>query len=116
MDYIYYGECLLVDSDLSYSSPGNTPAVDACSLKALFMELDGPLFSYQPLLLDNTLSVVQLLVEKVQEARGMLSSRLNSSENLRLSQQQSSPHSHHSHLPCTPPLQQVVEVSRRTVQ
>ena len=49
-----------MDSDLSYSSPGNTPAVDACSLKALFMELDGPLFSYQPLLLDNnTLSVVR---------------------------------------------------------
>ncbi|CAI8026904.1 Sphingomyelin phosphodiesterase 4 [Geodia barretti] len=92
MDYINYGECLLVDSDLSYSSPGNTPAVDACSLKALFMELDGPLFTYQPLLQDNnTLSAVQLLVEKVQEARGMLSSRLNSSENLCLSQQQSSP-------------------------
>ena len=54
------GECLLVDSDLSYTSPGNTPAVDACSLKALFMELDGPLFTYQPLLLDNnTLSVVR---------------------------------------------------------
>jgi sphingomyelin phosphodiesterase 4 len=92
MDYINYGECLLVDSDLSYSSPGNAPAVDACSLKALFMELDGPLFTYQPLLLDNnTLSAVQLLVEKVQEARGMLSSHLNSSANLCLSQQQSPP-------------------------
>ena len=40
--------------------PSQLPAVDACSLKALFMELDGPLFSYQPLILDQeTLSAVR---------------------------------------------------------
>ena len=67
---------------------------------------------YHPSTLYILLLQVQLLVEKIQEARGMLSSRLNSSENLCLSQQSSPPpHYHHSHLPRHPLLEQVSSTS-----
>ena len=55
---LFPGESLLLNPDPSYSSSSTTPMVDACSLKALFMELDGPMFTYQPLLDDTTLTAV----------------------------------------------------------
>jgi sphingomyelin phosphodiesterase 4 len=78
MGFINYGESLLLNPDPSSSSPRNSPGVDACSIKALFMDLDGPLFNYQPLLDDSTLTAVQLLLDKVREARAVVTSQLTS--------------------------------------
>ena len=52
------GESLLLNPDPSYSSPRTSPVVDACSIKALFMDLDGPMLNYQPLFDENTIAAV----------------------------------------------------------
>ena len=60
IDYCSSGESLLLNPDPSYSSSRTSPVVDACSIKALLMDLDGPMFNYQPLFAEDTLAAVSL--------------------------------------------------------